>query len=89
MSKLRKPSLSIGGTKPQDLIDGAMDIRDKIKDALRLMGEHHPHARDYYSQTNIRYFKARDAWHERMEHLVQIDRDLMEWAIEIDKETRT
>ena len=66
MAKMILPTIHLNGTSQHDLLDYNCNMVHTLSQALDVMSEYGPNARDYYPQGDHAFAQARKEHEERM-----------------------
>jgi len=66
------PSIHLNGTAASDLLDGYIKSMNAVREAISVLAENGPNARDYYPQGPGAFIQATNQHAERLEHLATV-----------------
>ena len=77
------PTIHMNGTSKESLLDDACNVMNAIYKAIDVACAAAPNARDYYTQGNEAYSKARDEHDARIERLEAVRKEYEALALAI------
>lgn len=78
-----KPTVHMNGTNSVVLLEGYLDCRRKVREAIEMLEHNAPNARDYYPQGDDAYGQADREHCSRLSRLLSVIRELEELATDV------
>ena len=81
-----KPTVHLNGTNSVVLLEGFLDCRRKVREAVETLERNGPNARDYYPQGDDAYGQADREHAARINRLLAVAVDLEELASDVQEQ---